>query len=40
LSDHLQALLFDGASDINQGLGKLQDALATISYERVSKADH
>ena len=30
LSDHLQALLFDGASDIRQGLGKLQDALTTI----------
>lgn len=30
LSDHLQALLFDGAPDVRQGLGKLQNALARI----------
>jgi multiple sugar transport system substrate-binding protein len=34
LSDSLQALLFDGAGDIRQGLGKLQDALANLCYER------
>jgi multiple sugar transport system substrate-binding protein len=34
LSDHLQALLFDGAGEVRAGLGKLQDALAGIRYER------
>jgi multiple sugar transport system substrate-binding protein len=34
LSDGLQGLLFDGVSDIRQGLGKLQDALANICRDR------
>ncbi|WP_341316425.1 extracellular solute-binding protein [Paraburkholderia sp. IMGN_8] len=34
LSNHLQALLFDGTQDVCAGLGKLQDALAGIRYER------
>ncbi len=34
LSNHLQALLFDGAGDVRAGLGKLQDALAGIRHER------
>jgi multiple sugar transport system substrate-binding protein len=34
LSDGLQGLLFDGVSDIRQGLGKLQDALASTCRDR------
>jgi len=34
LRDGLQGLLFDGAGDIRQGLGKLQDALANMCRDR------
>jgi hypothetical protein len=33
LSNHLQALLFDGG-DVRTGLGKLQDALAGVRSDR------
>jgi multiple sugar transport system substrate-binding protein len=34
LSDHLEALLFDGAHDVRKGLGKLQSALAKVHRGR------